>query len=70
MTQLDSDLKAANKAADILIAEALRLREQRDELLAALEGLLVALDGHFKGFDPKPGSPVGKARAAIKKAKS
>lgn len=38
---LDTDLKAANKAADILIAEALRLREQRDELLKALEKLLI-----------------------------
>ena len=56
-----SSLDDANKAADILIAEALKIKQQRDELLAAL---LEIEDHHNETEDWRE-----IARSAIKKAK-
>ena len=39
-----SALDDANKAADILIAEALKVKQQRDELLAACEDVIEACE--------------------------
>ena len=69
-----SSLEDANKAADILIAEALKVKEQRDELLAIAEEYLAFLYSEWHAFmsedDFDSDQTVVKVHAAIKKAKS
>lgn len=46
------DMDDANKAADILIAEALKVKEQRDELLSALETALLCIEDEVNLYAP------------------
>jgi hypothetical protein len=49
---------------DYLVPE---LRAQRDALLEACRAMLTFIERHApRGLQPEPGSPVAKARAAIK----
>ena len=48
-----SFLDDANEAADILIAEALKVKEQRDELLKALETALLCIEDEVNIYAPE-----------------